>query len=144
MKGVLSRVTHEEKASTSISAVTGHLALLYLQLHFKSQQKTSSLPFQASVPEDYFRSKHRVGSSCTEQQLAGFQREPRAAGLPLEFSDSGFPKDHFFSSGSDQRLFCEEEEVICVLVKLNLIFIPYLENLYTRELKISEQILKSV
>ena len=40
--------------------------------------------------------------------------------------------------------FVKGDKVICVIVKLNLIFIPSLENLYTQELKIFEQALKSM
>lgn len=40
--------------------------------------------------------------------------------------------------------FVKDDKVMCVLVKLNFIFIPSPENLYTQELKIFEQVLKSV
>lgn len=39
--------------------------------------------------------------------------------------------------------FLKGDKVICVPVKLNFLFIPSLENLYTQELKIFEQVLKS-
>lgn len=40
--------------------------------------------------------------------------------------------------------FVKGDKVICVLVKLNFIFIPSSENLYAQELKIFEQVLNSV
>lgn len=40
--------------------------------------------------------------------------------------------------------FVKDDKVMCVLVKLNFILIPSLENRYTQELKIFEKVLKSV
>lgn len=44
-KDIFSIFIHEKQASMSISEVTENPALLHLQLHFKSQQKTRSPAF---------------------------------------------------------------------------------------------------
>lgn len=45
LKDIFGISIHEKKASTSISEVTENLALLHLQLHFKSRQETGPSAF---------------------------------------------------------------------------------------------------